>query len=76
MAKKISLRKIIYLKIHIRDAINLFKNTPWCWGWEWYKGKPFFTIGFNWYDGYHFAFHLWKLWINCSDFCKEDEENE
>lgn len=51
-----------WVKLHWHNLTT----QPWRYGWENWEGKPYFDIGYIYYDGYHYHLHIYKLWVCCT----------
>lgn len=52
-----------------RHIYLAFKQGDWCCGFEGrdrWPGKSYFSCGTIYYDGYHWALHIWKFYIAVS----------
>ena len=47
-----------------RHCYHAIRYGDWDLGWESYKDKPMFGFYHTYYDGNHFSFHCYKLWIS------------
>ena len=47
-----------------RHCYHAIRYGDWDLGWDSYKNKPMFGFYHTYYDGNHFSFHCYKLWIS------------
>lgn len=48
--------------VTLKNAFYLMKNGNHNFGWDTWKGKPFFACEFFWYDSPRFCFILYKFY--------------
>jgi hypothetical protein len=51
--------------MNIFQIISFFATCKWDIGIDHWDGKPKFRIGFDYYDGWLWCFHLLDFYVNC-----------
>ena len=49
----------------MKEVYYAIRYGKWLCGYEKWEGKPRFMFLRIYYDGWHYAFHIGKFWIEC-----------